>query len=125
MKCSVCKLEGYNKNNCPRCKEKNEERYNRILEILPFETAFVAITYFSLSQTIQKQGNVADFLGTAGDLLALKNAPSAGIYLGSMLSLAYEGHKEGWLDWLEKQVESTKGFYEIATDPTKSFGPYG
>ena len=108
MKCSNCKLEGYNKNNCPRCKEKNEERFDRLLEILPTETAFVSLAYFSLSRTIQKQGTVTDLLGTAGDLAALKH-PNAGIALGGMLSLAYEGVSKDGFDfsfvenWLERQ----------------------
>tara|TARA_Y100000296_G_scaffold51547_1_gene59102 strand:- start:153 stop:533 length:381 start_codon:yes stop_codon:yes gene_type:complete len=126
MKCSNCKLEGYNKNNCPRCKEKEEERINRLLEILPFETAFIAISYVSLSQLIQKQGTVTDLLGSAGDLAALKH-PNAGIALGGMLSLAYEGSagELGLVNWLEEQLKAGKGLYETATDPKKSFGPYG
>jgi len=108
MKCSNCKLEGYNKNNCPRCKEKNEERFDRLLEILPTETVFVSLAYFSLSRTIQKQGTVTDLLGTVGDLAALKH-PNAGIALGGMLSLAYEGASKDGFDfsfvenWLERQ----------------------
>ena len=106
MKCSNCKLEGYNKNNCPRCKEKQEEKFNRLLEILPTETVFVSLAYFSLSQTIQKRRPLLDFAGTGGDLLALRS-PNAGIVLGGMLSLAYEAGTEGWLEraegWLEKQ----------------------
>ena len=109
MKCSNCNLDGYNKNNCPRCKEKNEQKFNRLLEILPTETLFVSIAYFSLSQTIQKQGTVTDLLGTAGDLAALKH-PNAGIALGGMLSLAFEGlvDEEGFdlsilTNWLERQ----------------------
>jgi len=107
MKCSNCKLEGYNKNNCPNCKEKNEERFNRLLEILPTETAFVSLAYFSLSQAIQKQGSVTDLLGTAGDLAALKH-PNAGIALGGMLSLLFEKGTDGFdfsfiENWLEKQ----------------------
>tara|TARA_Y100000310_G_C20004382_1_gene499999 strand:+ start:99 stop:473 length:375 start_codon:yes stop_codon:yes gene_type:complete len=115
MKCSNCKLEGYNKNNCPRCKEKNEERINRLLEILPFETVFVSIAYFSLSQTIQKQGTVTDLLGSAGDLAALRH-PNAGIALGGMLSLAYEGTTEGWTAWLEEQFGKVA---ETVKDPVK------
>ena len=107
MKCSNCKLEGYNKNNCPNCKEKQEERFNRLLEILPLQTVFVSLAYFSLSQTIQKQGSVTDLLGTTGDLAALKH-PNAGIALGGMLSLAYEGGTGAFdfsliENWLEKQ----------------------
>ena len=125
MKCSKCKLQGYNKNNCPKCKEKEEERFNRLLEILPFETAFIAISYVSLSQAIQKQGTVSDLLGSAGDLAALKH-PNAGIALGGMLSLAYEGAagESGLVTWLEEQLAAGKGFYEAATDPGKSLvGP--
>ena len=125
MKCSNCKLEGYNKNNCPRCKEKEEEKLNRLLDVLPFETAFIAISYVSLSQIIQKQGTVSDLLGSAGDLAALKH-PNAGIALGGMLSLAYEGAagESGLVEWLEKQFEAGKGLYEAATDPSKSLvGP--
>ncbi len=125
MKCSNCKLEGYNKNNCPRCKEKEEEKLNRLLDILPFETAFIAISYVSLSQVIQKQGTVSDLLGSAGDLAALKH-PNAGIALGGMLSLAYEGAagESSLVEWLEKQFEAGKGLYEAATDPSKSLvGP--
>jgi hypothetical protein len=123
MKCSKCKLQGYNKNNCPRCKEKDEEKFNRLLEILPFETAFIALAYVSLSQAIQKQGTVSDLLGSAGDLAALKH-PNAGIALGGMLSLAYEGAagESGLVEWLEGQLEAGKGFYEAATDPSKSLG---
>jgi hypothetical protein len=126
MKCSNCKLEGYNKNNCPRCKEKEEERINRLLDVLPYETAFVAISYVSLSQIIQKQGTVSDLLGSAGDLAALKH-PNAGIALGGMLSLAYEGSagELGLVNWLEEQLKAGKGLYEAATDPKKSLGPYG
>jgi len=115
MKCSNCKLEGYNKNNCPRCKEKTEERINRLLEILPFETVFVSVAYFSLSQTIQKQGTVTDLLGSAGDLAALKH-PNAGIALGGMLSLAYEGTTEGWAAWVEQQFSKVA---ETVKDPVK------
>jgi len=115
MKCSVCKLQGYNRNNCPNCKEKNEERINRLLEILPTETVFVSIAYFSLSQTIQKQGTVTDLLGTAGDLKAL-NHPNAGIALGGMLSLAYEGTTEGWAAWIEEQFSKIA---ETVKDPVK------
>jgi hypothetical protein len=125
MKCSNCKLEGYNKNNCPRCKEKEEEKLNRLLDVLPFETAFIAISYVSLSQIIQKQGTVSDLLGSAGDLAALKH-PNAGIALGGMLSLAYEGAagESSLVEWLEKQFEAGKGLYEAATDPSKSLvGP--
>jgi hypothetical protein len=125
MKCSNCKLEGYNKNNCPRCKEKEEERMNRLLGILPFETAFVAISYVSLSQIIQKQGTVSDLLGSAGDLAALKH-PNAGIALGGMLSLAYEGAagESSLVEWLEEQFAAGKTLYEAATDPSKSLvGP--
>jgi len=115
MKCSNCKLEGYNKNNCPRCKEKNEERFDRLLEVLPLQTAFVSLAYFSLSRTIQKQGTVTDLLGTAGDLAALKH-PNAGIALGGMLSLAYEGVSKDGFDfsaidsWLERQGLTKGGF---------------
>jgi hypothetical protein len=124
MKCSNCKLEGYNKNNCPRCKEKEEEKLNRLLDVLPFETAFVAISYVSLSQIIQKQGTVADLLGSAGDLAALKH-PNAGIALGGMLSLAYEGAagESGLVEWLEEQFAAGKTLYEAATDPSKSLAP--
>lgn len=115
MKCSNCKLEGYNKNNCPNCKEKEEERINRLLEILPTETVFVSIAYFSLSQAIQKQGTVTDLLGTAGDLAALKH-PNAGIALGGMLSLAYEGTTEGWVAWIEEQFSKVA---ETVKDPVK------
>jgi len=126
MKCSVCKLQGYNRNNCPRCKEKNEERFNRLLEILPTETVFVSLAYFSLSQAIQKQGEdptfgekVKDFLGSTGDLAALSH-PNAGIALGGMLSLAYEGAK-GDLgfdlsfakDWLERQGLTKTAFEDL------------
>jgi len=125
MKCSKCKLQGYNKNNCPECKEKEEEKFNRLLDVLPFETAFIAISYVSLSQLIQKQGTVADLLGSAGDLAALRH-PNAGIALGGMLSLAYEGAagESGLVTWLEEQFEAGKGLYEAATDPSKSLGPY-
>ena len=115
MKCSNCKLEGYNKNNCPNCKEKEEERFNRLLEILPTETLFVSLAYFSLSQAIQKQGTVTDLLGTAGDLAALKH-PNAGIALGGMLSLAFEGGLGDFdLSAIEKlldpvQIDIHKGF---------------
>ena len=113
MKCSNCKLEGYNKNNCPNCQEKNEERINRLIEILPTETVFVSLAYFSLSQTIQKQGPLSDFAGSGGDLLALRS-PNAGIVLGGMLSLAYEAGTEGWLEraegWLERQGLTKEGF---------------
>jgi len=118
MKCSNCNLDGYNKNNCPRCKEKNEERFDRLLEILPTETLFVSIAYFSLSQTIQKQGTVTDLLGTAGDLAALKH-PNAGIALGGMLSLAYEGVSENGFDfsfaddWLERQGLTKTAFEDL------------
>jgi len=115
MKCSNCKLEGYNKNNCPNCQEKNEERINRLLEILPTETVFVSIAYFSLSQTIQKQGTVTDLLGTTGDLAALRH-PNAGIALGGMLSLAYEGTTEGWAGWIEDQFSKVT---ETIKDPVK------
>lgn len=118
MKCSNCKLEGYNKNNCPRCKEKDEERFNRLLEILPTETLFVSIAYFSLSQTIQKQGTVTDLLGTAGDLAALKH-PNAGIALGGMLSLAYEGTTEGWPAWLDEQLKKLGEIAETVKDPVQ------
>jgi len=123
MKCSVCKLEGYNKNNCPRCKEKNEERFNRLLEVLPIKTFGVALTYFLLSRTIQASKKelfgvaLPDLLGTGGDLYALKS-PSAGIVLGGMLSLGYEAaiEKDGFdftiiENWLEKQG-ITKGSVE-------------
>jgi len=115
MKCSNCNLDGYNKNNCPRCKEKNEQKFDRLLEILPTETLFVSIAYFSLSQTIQKQGTVTDLLGSVGDLAALKH-PNAGIALGGMLSLAYEGGTDGFdfssiENWLERQG-ITKGSLE-------------
>ena len=124
MKCSNCKLEGYNKNNCPRCKEKEEEKLNRLLEILPFETAFIAISYVSLSQLIQKQGTVSDLLGSAGDLAATRH-PNAGIALGGMLSLAYEGAagESGLVEWLEGQFAAGKTLYEAATDPSKSLAP--
>jgi hypothetical protein len=117
MKCSNCKLEGYNKNNCPRCKEKNEERFDRLLEILPTETVFVSIAYFSLSQTIQKRRPLLDFAGTAGDLLALKS-PNAGIVLGGMLSLAYEGVTDGFdfspiNNWLERQGLTKTAFEDL------------
>ena len=116
MKCSNCKLEGYNKNNCPNCQEKNEERINRLIEILPTETVFVSLAYFSLSQTIQRSDKemfgvaIPDLLGTGGDLYALKS-PNAGIVLGGMLSLAFEASRgeEGGFDfslienWLERQ----------------------
>tara|TARA_Y100000310_G_scaffold190138_1_gene190098 strand:+ start:35 stop:436 length:402 start_codon:yes stop_codon:yes gene_type:complete len=120
MKCSKCKLVGYNKNNCPKCKEKQEEKFNRMLEILPFETAFVSIAYFSLSQAIQKQGTVADLLGSAGDLAAIKH-PNAGIALGGMLSLVYEGVKEDTFQdaatWLEDQFGKIVKATETITDP--------
>jgi len=118
MKCSNCNLDGYNKNNCPRCKEKNEEKYDRLLEILPTETLFVSIAYFSLSQTIQKQGKVADLLGSAGDLAALSH-PNAGIALGGMLSLAYEGATEGFeiLTWLEEQGKAVETLIEAGGIP--------
>jgi len=113
MKCSNCKLEGYNKNNCPNCREKNEERINRLMEILPTETVFVSLAYFSLSQTIQKRRPLLDFAGSTGDLLALRH-PNAGIALGAMLSLAYEAGTEGWLEraegWLERQGLTKEGF---------------
>ena len=118
MKCSNCNLDGYNKNNCPRCKEKNEQKFDRLLEILPTETLFVSIAYFSLSQTIQKQGTVTDLLGTAGDLAALKH-PNAGIALGGMLSLAYEGVSENGFDfsfadkWLERQGLTKTAFEDL------------
>jgi len=116
MKCSNCKLEGYNKNNCPRCKEKNEERINRLIEILPTETVFVSLAYFSLSQTIQKRKPLLDFAGSAGDLLALRS-PNAGIVLGGMLSLAYEAGTEGWLEqaegWLERQGLTKTAFEDL------------
>ena len=115
MKCSNCKLEGYNKNNCPNCKEKQEERFNRLLEILPLQTVFVSLAYFSLSQTIQKQGSVTDLLGTAGDLAALRH-PDPGSVLGGMLSLAFEGGLGDFdLSAIEKlldpvNIEIHKGF---------------
>jgi len=116
MKCSNCKLEGYNKNNCPRCKEKNEERFDRLLEILPTETVFVSLAYFSLSQTIQKRRPVLDFAGSVGDLAALRS-PNAGIVLGGMLSLAYEAGTEGWLQqaegWLERQGLTKTAFEDL------------
>jgi len=107
MKCSNCKLEGYNKNNCPNCKEKNEERINRLLEILPLKTVFVALAYVSLSQLLQKQGPVADLLGTGGDLIALKS-PDAGIFLGGMASLAVEQAADGFdiVNWFEEQAKA-------------------
>ena len=127
MKCSKCKLEGYNKNNCPRCKEKTEERINRMLEILPMKTIFIAIAYFSLSQTIQKSEkefmgvNLPDFLGTGGDLYALK-AGDPGIVLGGMLSLAFEGlvDEEGFdlsilTSWLERQGLTKESFESLTS----------
>ena len=83
------------------------------MEILPTETVFVSLAYFSLSQTIQKQGPLSDFAGSGGDLLALRS-PNAGIVLGGMLSLAYEAGTEGWLEraegWLERQGLTKEGF---------------
>ena len=113
MKCSNCNLDGYNKNNCPRCKEKNEQKFDRLLEILPTETIFVSLAYFSLSQTIQKRRPLLDFAGSVGDLAALRS-PNAGIVLGGMLSLAYEAGEEGWIEqaegWLERQGLTKAGF---------------
>ena len=85
---------------------KEEEKLNRLLDILPFETAFIAISYVSLSQVIQKQGTVSDLLGSAGDLAALKH-PNAGIALGGMLSLAYEGAagESSLVEWLENNLK--------------------
>jgi len=111
MKCSKCKLQGYNKNNCPACKEKAEKRLNQLLEILPTQTVFVALTYFVLSQELQKLGTGADILGTGGDLTALKS-PDPGIFLGGMASLIYETKKEdklSWVDDLFKFVEAGTG----------------
>jgi len=116
MKCSNCNLEGYNKNNCPRCKEKNEQKFDRLLEILPTETLFVSIAYFSLSQTIQKRRPLLDFAGSVGDLAALRH-PNAGIALGGMLSLAYEAGEEGWLEradkWFERQGLTKTAFEDL------------
>jgi len=116
MKCSNCNLDGYNKNNCPRCKEKNEARFDRLLEILPTETVFVSIAYFSLSQTIQKRRPLLDFAGSVGDLAALRH-PNAGIALGGMISLAYEAGEEGWLEradnWLETQGLTKTAFEDL------------
>ena len=109
MKCSNCKLQGYNKRNCPACKDKNEKKLNRLLDLLPTETVFVALTYFVLSQELQKLGSGPDILGTAGDLRALKS-PDAGIFLGGMASVIYETKKEdklSWVDDLFKFVEAT------------------
>ena len=122
MKCSVCKLEGYNKNNCPRCKEKNEEKINRLLEILPTETVFVALSYVSLSQLLQKTGTAADLLGTGSDLLALKH-PDAGIFLGGIMSLGYESLSEDWLNQLIGTFEGAAKTMEKALDPMKTYDP--
>ena len=128
MKCSNCKLSGYNKNNCPRCKEKTEEKINRMLEILPTKTIFIALAYFSLSQAIQRSEKeflgvkLPDFLGTGGDLLALKSG-DAGIILGGMLSLFYEaaGGQEGFdlsilTNWLEKQGLTKEAWEGLTTE---------
>jgi len=122
MKCSNCNLDGYNKNNCPRCKEKNEQKFDRLLEILPTETLFVSLAYFSLSQTIQKRRPILDFAGSVGDLAALRS-PNAGIVLGGMLSLAYEAGEEGWVEraegWFEEQLGKAGEVYETAKDPVQ------
>ena len=119
MKCSKCKLQGYNKNNCPACKEKAEKRLTQLLEILPTQTVFVGLTYFVLSQELQKLGTGADILGTGGDLTALKS-PDAGIFLGGMASLIYETKKEdklSWVDDLFKFVEAGTGKGESLVSP--------
>ena len=126
MKCSLCKLEGYNKNNCPRCKEKNEEKINRLLEILPTETVFVALSYVSLSQLLQKTGTAADLLGTGSDLLALKH-PDPGIFLGGIMSLGYESLSEDWIAQLMGMLEgAAKTVTETGgkvLDPMKTYDP--
>jgi len=118
MKCSKCKLEGYNKRNCPACKEKREERFNRLLDLLPTETVFVALTYFVLSQELQKLGSGPDVLGTLGDLKALKS-PDAGIFLGGMASVIYETKTEDKLSW----VDDLLNFVEASKKGESLLGP--
>ena len=121
MKCSKCKLQGYNKRNCPACKEKTEKKLNRLLDLLPTETVFVALTYFVLSQELQKLGSGPDILGTAGDLRALKS-PDAGIFLGGMASVIYETKTEDKLSWVDDLI----GFVEKTTGNGEGFvGPIG
>ena len=108
MKCSNCKLQGYNKGNCPACKDKNEKKLNRLLDLLPTQTAFVALTYFVLSQELQKLGSGPDILGTLGDLKALKS-PDAGIFLGGMASVIYETKKEDKLSWVDDLLKFAEG----------------
>jgi len=121
MKCSKCKLQGYNKSNCPACKEKTEKKLNRLLDLLPTDTVFVALTYFVLSQELQKLGSGPDILGTAGDLRALKS-PDAGIFLGGMASIIYETKTEDKLSWVDDLI----GFVEKTTGNGEGFvGPIG
>ena len=121
MKCSKCKLPGYNKSNCPACKEKTEKKLNRLLDLLPTETVFVALTYFVLSQELQKLGSGPDILGTAGDLRALKS-PDAGMFLGGMASIIYETKTEDKLSWVDDLI----GFIEKTTGDGEGFvGPIG
>ena len=105
MKCSRCKLKGYNKNNCPACKEKTEERLNRVIDLMPTETYLIALTYFVLSQEMQKRGIASDILGTGADLMALKS-PNAGIFLGGMSSALFEVAEEGFLEKTVSDLES-------------------
>ena len=103
-----------------RRKVKQVARYPAVLKLL---LSLLAMSHST--QVIQKQGTVSDLLGSAGDLAALKH-PNAGIALGGMLSLAYEGAagESSLVEWLEKQFEAGKGLYEAATDPSKSLvGP--
>ena len=97
-----------------------------MLDILPFETAFIAISYVSLSQVIQKARDsigLTRFRGGSSSPKASKRRDSSrrDAFFSSMKAQRVES---SLVEWLEKQFEAGKGLYEAATDPSKSLvGP--
>ena len=117
MACSVCRIKGHTKKNCPKLEEDRKEkirlvrdRINIIISSPAFNTIATAGVYAALSQTLQKRGYWENIAGESLDMGILLSGAAGqqepALILGAMGSQLVDegGFVSPWLTFFEDAI---------------------
>ena len=114
MACSVCRIKGHTKKNCPKLEEDRKEkirlvrdRINIIISSPAFNTIATAGVYAALSQTLQRRGYWENIAGESLDMGILLSGAAGqqepALILGAMGSQLVDegGFVSPWVTFFE------------------------
>ena len=135
MACSVCRIKGHTKKNCPKLEEERKEkirlmrnRVNVIIQSPAFNTMATAGLYAALSQSLQRRGYWENVAGESLDLGILLSGAvgqtEPALVLGAMGSQLVDegGFVSPWINFFEEVVNFVT-FESVGREKTKVTDP--